>query len=115
MSFLKKNNNLDFKLKEPNHYFLKEKDLNMLGLPKKNHIKNFIENHYDVLINLVILYNPVIHYLVSKSKAEIKAGFLHEGYEAPYDLIINANAEETYKDAVKNIVNYLNLINNNEI
>jgi hypothetical protein len=115
IEFLEKNNNLEFKLKEPNHYFLKEKDFNLLGLPKKNHIKNFVEHNYDVLINLVIFNNPVVHYLVSISKAEIKAGFLHKGYEAPYDLIINANTEESYKDAVTNIFNYLNLINNNEI
>ena len=48
------------------------KDLDWMGLPKKGIADDFIKTEYDLLMNIALEQNLVLHYLTALSRASFK-------------------------------------------
>ena len=91
--------------------FFNLKDLNWYYKPQNDYIKNFVQQEYDILINLSDSSCIPIKYLVASSLARFKVGQHEDGYEI-YDLMIKLDKkEESVKKLILEISKYLKVIN----
>ena len=91
--------------------FFNLKDLNWYYKPQNDYIKNFVQQEYDILINLSNSDCIPIKYLVASSIANFKVGKHEEGYDI-YDLMIKLDKkEDSMRKLMSEIARYLNIIN----
>lgn len=83
-------------------------DLNIIGLPKKQWIKPFINEAFDILIDLTDGTNQAIEYICAQSVAGLKIGTKPKS--RVYDLIIKHNFENSanFIDEIEQTLNNLN-------
>ena len=102
------------------HYFIPKitqdiitaKDINWRYQPQKPFVKEFIENEFDILIDLSLSdYLPLL-YCSALSKAGLKVGRYNEGHELFYDLMIHAEPDASIDTFADQVIHYLSLINN---
>ncbi|MBN1766918.1 MAG: hypothetical protein JXR50_05280 [Prolixibacteraceae bacterium] len=87
---------------------LYKSDINFWGLPSKKYIKPFMDEAFDILIDLTGSTNQAIEYICAKSKAGFKAG---TNPECPaFDLIINIsnNDSQTLINEIERTLKNLN-------
>ena len=88
-----------------------KKDLNWFYKPLSTFVDNFIDQEFDILIDLSMLENFPLKWIATLSKAKFKVGNLSY-YDNPNDLIINVRPEEKLDYLISQIKHYLHLINN---
>jgi len=102
------------------HYFIPKisqdlittKNVNWRLQPKNAFVKEFIENEYDILIDLSLAeYFPLL-YCSALSKAGLKVGRFQEDHQLFYDLMIHTGPDETIDTFAAQIIHYLRRINN---
>ena len=83
-------------------------DKNFWGLPKKKYIKPFINETFDILIDLSDGTNQAIEYICAQSLAGLKTGT--NPNSRVYDLIINQNTKNSkiFIDELEQTLNNLN-------
>jgi hypothetical protein len=86
--------------------FFSKRDLNWHQKPIKPFIDNFLEEEYDILIDLNIKDLFPLKYIASLSKAKFKIGRFAENIDL-YDLMIEMEQEKGLKFFLKNLDNYL--------
>jgi len=89
--------------------FFNLNDCSFLGTPKSNNSLSFINNHFDVLINISNENHFLYDYIVTKSNAKLKIGHTNNKY---YDLTIRSDINNV-GNFVKEVIFYLELINSN--
>ncbi|MFH1321756.1 MAG: hypothetical protein ABII90_14045 [Bacteroidota bacterium] len=94
-------------------YFTK-KELNWCFEPKSIEVKNFIQEDYDVLIDLCIDKCFPIRYICGLSKAKFKVGPSGENSMVYYDLILNIEKRKTLENYIIHLKHYLSIINKKE-
>ena len=125
--FIKKLNDLNIKvkvacytdLKITPHYFIPkllqdiftEKDVNWYLQPVKPFVKDFLEQEFDLLIDLSTSEHFPLLYLAAKSKAALKIGHFDESLQEYYDLMIDVSKDASLEFLIEQVMHYLTKIN----
>lgn len=91
--------------------FFTLKDLNWYNFPDNIYVRNFIDEEYDILLDLNIYDSFPLRYVSSLSKAKFKVGKRNERNSSTFDLMIDAEASRGMKYFLRNIDSYLFIIN----
>jgi hypothetical protein len=94
--------------------FFSNKELNKIGKPTSPIIKNFIEEEYDLLLDLNVHDHFPLKYIAALSKAHFKVGKYNENDTEIYDMMIDADNTKTVKYFLRQIDTYINMLNNTE-
>ena len=109
IGFVNKKKMYEHNLTSLNIDFFNLRDCNILGIPKSNNIKSFINKEFDLLINISDENHFIYDYIVTKSSSKFKIGHSNNKF---YDLVIKTENNKT-DELVKEIIFYLELINSN--
>lgn len=112
VEFINKKIKNDNYLKKKGFNFFSLKDINWYYKPKSIIVDEFINNDFDILIDLSLNNNCFpIQYINALSKAKFKVG---KFYESPnyYDFMINIDTNNDLKFFIEQIKHYLTMINN---
>ena len=91
--------------------FFSTKQLNWFGKPTSMIIQNFINEKYDVLLDLNINDHFSLKYISALSKADFKVGkFSTLGVEI-YDMMIDSDNTKTLKYFLKQVDIYITMLN----
>lgn len=90
-------------------YFSK-KDLNWFGIPAGGKIDNFLNEHFDLLIDLNNYYNVPLRYLIIKCHADLKVGRYSKENEAFFDVLIGNNKMD-FESFGNELIKYLGMLN----
>jgi len=85
-------------------------DLNYHAFPKKNVVKNFISERFDILIDLTEIKNIPLRFILHMSNSPFKVGSFSEEKKPFYDLMIETDPKD-YFQYVKHVINYLKIFN----
>lgn len=102
---------LDFYQKSIYFEFFSRKNLNWYSKPNNPNTKNFIESKFDILIDLSIVEDFPIQYIVALSEAKFKVGCL-KGMENYYDFMIDLGPKQQLKFFIEQLDYYLEMIKN---
>lgn len=89
--------------------FFSNKDLNWFGKPKGMVINNFLNEEYDILIDLTLESFYPLTYMVVASPSKFKVGRSRQDIEV-FDLTIDNNPSEGLTGLIKQMHHYLTLI-----
>lgn len=94
--------------------FFTKKHLNWHLVPDHPLVTNFVNENFDILINLSVEKCFPLQYISAISKARFRIGRYEEGHTNYYDLMINIDNGTTLKEFIKQIDHYLNMIETKE-
>lgn len=90
-----------------------KKELNWYGKPAGTIVDNFIEEDYDIIIDLTMERVLPLRFILVNSKAKFKVGRYSDENEPYYDMMI-AVSEENLDHYIKQINHYLKIINSGD-
>ncbi|MBR1851508.1 MAG: hypothetical protein IJ789_09120 [Bacteroidales bacterium] len=105
--------NLDYVITHRQTYICHEKDdFDFWGIPRDEAIHDFIDEHYDLLIDTTGDDNFFAKYITLKTLADLKTVYADTSDEPSelYDLIIRGKGQLELKPFFNNIINYLGMI-----
>lgn len=91
--------------------FFSIKDLNWFGKPSSMIIQNFINEEYDLLIDLNINDHFSLKYISALSKANFKVGRYNEKELEIYDMMIDSDNTKTLKYFLRQVDLYISMLN----
>ena len=91
--------------------FFTKKDLNWHFKPGGLEIINFLEEDYDILIDLSLENCFPLKYVSGLSKAKFKVGAANKDSTLYFDMVIDVGLKKTTDNFIENVKNYLNMIN----
>lgn len=91
--------------------FLSAKELNWFGKPNSAVVKNFIQEDFDLLIDLNVHDHFVLKYISALSNAKFKVGKYNEKDESIYDMMIDADHTQTLKYFLRQVDTYITMLN----
>ncbi len=91
--------------------FFCQKDLSWYNVPKNVYVKNFIQDDYDILLDLNLNDLFPLRYISTMSKAKFKVGKKSNRNNSIFDLMIETADGKGLKYFLKNIDTYLFIIN----
>lgn len=94
--------------------FISAKELNFYGKPTTMIAKNFIDEEYELLIDLNVNDHFPLRYISALSKAAFKVGKYNEKDTEIYDLMIDADNTKTVKYFLRQVDTYITMINKSE-
>ena len=94
--------------------FFSQKELNWIGKPSGVVIQNFINEEYDLLIDLNVHDHFPLKYMCALSKAKFKVGKYNEIDTAMYDMMIDADNTKTVKYFLRQVDIYITMMNKRE-
>lgn len=89
-------------------YFTK-KDLNWYGRPSANSVTHFVNEQYDLLIDLTHYDCVPLRFVLHQSKAKFKIGRFSEENTTYYDLLLSV-PEDSLSHYMDQVDHYLNMI-----
>lgn len=96
---------------KPDYEFFYKKDLNWHLKPVALSTQEFINQEFDILIDLNIINALPLKYVAALSKAKFKVGKYDEKYKELYDLMIDNASNPSLEYLIKQIDIYLNMLN----
>ena len=102
----------DFAYSKLEYDFFSIKDLNLIGKPSPIFIEQFLEEEYDLLIDLNLNDHYPLKYMASMSNAKFKAGKYSKKDTKMYDMMIDIEKTKTLKYFLKQIDTYITMLNN---
>lgn len=103
---------LDFYQKNIHFDFFSRKNLNWYGKPNNPNTKEFISSEFDILIDLSIVEDYSIQYIVGLSKAQFKVGSVKKSKNY-YDFMIDITQQKTLPFLIQQIDHYIQMIKSN--
>ncbi len=91
--------------------FFSIKDLNWMGIPNSVVAKNFMDEEYDLLIDLNVHDHFSLKYISALSKAAFKVGKYNENDIEIFDMMIDADNTKTVKYFLGQIDTYITILN----
>ena len=91
--------------------FFSTKELNWFGKPSSVVIQNFIDEDYDLLIDLNINDQFPLKYISALSKANFKVGKYNENEMEIYDMMIDSDNTKTLKYFLRQVDTYIIMLN----
>jgi len=110
IGYTNENKMLDFFQEKKGFKFFSRKHFNWFGSPKHDTIDFFINNEFDILLDLSITEYLPIKFIVGLSKAKLKVGRLIEGFDC-YDVMIDVSKNNTLDYLIDQIELYLSILN----
>jgi hypothetical protein len=107
---------IDKKIAHPTQYaqfgldFFTKKDLTFQMIPSDPIVKNFINERFDILINLNIGKNFPLRYISAQSKAKFKVGCFQNNLNDHLDMMIKLDSGTPLKSIIEEIEHYLRII-----
>lgn len=95
--------------------FFSLKDLAWNNVPKNIYVKNFIEEQFDILIDANLKELFPLRYISSLSRAKCKVGKSSRWNTLVFDLMFDIDSSQNLKFFLKNLDNYLFIINKQPI
>ena len=93
-----------------NFEFFTPKETGFFRLPKLEAIRSFLNEKYDILLDLSIIEQLPVQYIVALSNASMKVGWSRSKYNY-YDLIIDISKQPECSFLIRHIKLYLDTIN----
>ena len=90
--------------------FFSKKSHNWYGKPTDHIVTNFIEEEFDIFIDLNVNEEPVLTYVAAMSRAKFKLGRFEEN-DYIHDLLFEAPKEKGLKFFLRQVDTYLAMIN----
>ena len=90
--------------------FFSYKELSWMNTPKSDVIFEFMNQKFDILIDLNMNDHFAINYITSLSKASFKIGRQKDDIQ-PYDLVINIQKHNKLDYFIDQIKHYINILN----
>ena len=87
------------------------RDVNWYYHPVKPFVKDFLEEEFDMLIDLSLREHFPLLFLAAKSKAALKIGHFDEAHQDYYDLMIDVPPDATLEYFIGQVMHYLTKIN----
>jgi len=87
--------------------FVSDRDVNFLGLPKKELKQKILATEYDIVIDLNDDFHLPTTFLCQKSRASLKICFDHDMREPFYNFSFRAQSDESLNNKYKKLVQYL--------
>ncbi len=97
------------------HQYYALKELNWYYKPSSQFIDNFVNDEFDILMDLGIPEQLPIMYITSMSKAKCKVGRYMEKYVDFYDVMIEAGENKKLDYVVKTTHDYMMVLNKKAI
>jgi hypothetical protein len=91
--------------------FVLPKEVNFMGVPGPSFVNGFIENEFDLLIDLDINEVFPVEYVSAMSKAFFKVGKYSKNNELIFDLMIEMDSDKDLNYFMEQINVYLKMIN----
>ncbi|MBL4754019.1 MAG: hypothetical protein JKY52_10565 [Flavobacteriales bacterium] len=95
--------------------FFTKKELNWVSKPEGLEAKNFLDEHFDVLLDLSVEYCHPIKYICGLSKAGFKVGPKDKYSHLYYDMIIDPGFNRTTENFISNIDMYIKMVNSSDL
>jgi hypothetical protein len=95
--------------------FFSSKEVSLTGKPSPVFVRNFIEEEYDLLIDLNINDHFPLKYIAALSKASFKVGKYEEDDIPIHDMMIDSDHTKTIKYFLKQIDTYITMLNKVEV
>ncbi len=102
---------LDFYQKSIYFEFFSKRNLNWYNKPNNPNTKAFIESKFDILIDMSVVEDFPIQYIVALSEAQFKVGCVKETANY-YDFMISLNKKKDLKYFIEQLDYYLEMIKN---
>ncbi|HEX3006594.1 MAG TPA: hypothetical protein VHO90_03155 [Bacteroidales bacterium] len=87
-------------------------DLTWAGIPESSSVNDFIEQQFDMLIDLSMDDYFPVQYVASLSRSNFKIGRFGRKNQQCYDLMFEFNTETSLGEYIEQISYYLNLLSN---
>ncbi len=91
--------------------FFSLKDLGWNNVPKNIYVKNFIDDQFDILLDLNMQDSFPLRYISSLSRAKFKVGKSSKWNSSIFDLMLDIESGKNLKYFLKNLDTYLFIIN----
>lgn len=91
--------------------FINEKAFTWYGKPSNHIVQNFLEEPFDVYIDVNLKDNIALRYISYVSIGKFKIGHFEEGKETPFDMQISVPKEQGLKAYLREVDTYLQMIN----
>jgi hypothetical protein len=91
--------------------FFYEKDLNWFHRPGGNYVKDFLNEEFDIFIDLTIEEQMPIQYISGKANARFKVGRYCEANKDIFDMLIKVEEGSGIDRLINEINHYLTIIN----
>lgn len=93
-------------------YFTR-KDLNWYYKPRTQRVQDFINEEYDIVIDLCMNDCFPLQYIAGLSQGKFKVGRYGSKYSSVYDFMLNVDASITHEKFIKECIHYLSILNKN--
>lgn len=91
--------------------FINEKSFTWYGKPSNHIVSNFLEEAYDIYIDVNLKDNIILRYIANVSAAKFKIGHFREDEESPFEMQISIPKESGLKAYLREVDTYLQMIN----
>jgi hypothetical protein len=91
--------------------FVNEKAFTWWGKPSGHLVSNFLEEPYDIYIDLNLKDTTALRYIAFNSVAKFKIGHYKEGADTPFDMLLSVPKESGIKAYLREVDTYLLKIN----
>ncbi len=78
--------------------------------PKSDVVRNFVDQPYDLLIDLTVQGHFMVKYVAGITKASYKAGVHHSDYLCVYDLLLHLDEQTTDEKLADHAIHYLKIL-----
>lgn len=95
------------------HYdYFNRKDLNWYGKPHGSRVESFVNEAYEILIDLSLEDRLPLQFVMANSQARFKVGRLSPLNEKINDMLIDMAGVQSLSQYIKQVDHYLTIINN---
>lgn len=90
--------------------FVARKSFSIWMQPTSDVVRKFVEQSYDLLIDLTVQGPYMAKYIAGITKASYKTGVHHPDYLSVYDLLLHVNDQITDEQLADHVIHYLKII-----
>jgi len=95
----------------PGEAYITREEINWLYEPKEQFIHSFVQEGFDMLIDLNVNGEMPLMFVTASSKAKCKVGRYTERYSNLYDVMIETDETKTLKYFLRNVDTYMEMLN----
>ena len=92
--------------------FFTKKELNWHQRPSGTVVNNFVNEEYDILIDLSPPESLPLRFILVQSKARFKVGMMSDENQPYYDFLIDIGENQTPERFIEQVNHYLKILNN---
>ena len=90
---------------------IRKSETNLFHIPSSDEAKSFINNNFDILVDINSEKLFTLNYITILSRAAFKVGiFENESEESPFDLMMEIKKPVNIEDYLKQVIQYLEMI-----